>query len=231
VALPVTDSSGELLGIVTIDDALDVAEEEATEDIHKIGGMEALEHAYMNAGLLELLRKRGGWLVLLFLCQLLTINALHFFSDQLQQVLALTLFIPLIISSGGNSGSQASTLVVRAMALEEVSLRDWWAVVRREIVFGLTVGVVLALLGFARLIVGRGLGENLIGDAWTSIALAVGLSLIAVVLWGVTLGSMLPFLMRKLGADPAASSTPFVATVVDITGLIIYFALATLILG
>jgi magnesium transporter len=231
VAFPVTDSKGVLLGIVTVDDVLDVAEEEATEDIQKIGGMVALEQPYMATGYLDMLRKRGGWLVLLFLGQLLTINALHFFSDQLQRMLALTLFVPLIISSGGNSGSQAATLVVRAMALEEVSLKDWWAVIRREIVFGLTVGVVLAALGLARLFVGRELGERLIGDQWASVSLAVGISLIVVVLWGVTLGSMLPFLMRGLGADPAASSTPFVATVVDITGLIIYFLLATAILS
>jgi magnesium transporter len=193
--------------------------------------MEALEHSYMSAGFGEMLRKRGGWLVLLFFCQLLTINALHAFSGQLQRVLALALFVPLIISSGGNSGSQASTLVVRAMALDEVSLRDWWAVVRREIGFGLTVGPVLAAIGMTRLLVGRGLGEGLIGEAWAMVSLAVGVSLVAVVLWGVTLGSMLPFLMRGLGVDPAASSTPFVATIVDITGLIIYFGLATLILG
>jgi magnesium transporter len=231
VAFPVTDSKGVLLGIVTVDDVLDVAEEEATEDIQKIGGMVALEQPYMATGYLDMLRKRGGWLVLLFLGQLLTINALHFFSDQLQRMLALTLFVPLIISSGGNSGSQAATLVVRAMALEEVSLKDWWAVIRREIVFGLTVGVALATLGLSRLYVGRELGERLIGDQWASVSLAVGVSLIVVVLWGVTLGSMLPFLMRGIGADPAASSTPFVATVVDITGLIIYFLLATAILS
>lgn len=231
VAFPVTDSKGVLLGIVTVDDVLDVAEEEATEDIQKIGGMVALEQPYMATGFPEMLRKRGGWLMLLFLGQLLTINALHYFSDQLQRMLALTLFVPLIISSGGNSGSQAATLVVRAMALEEVSLKDWWAVIRREIVFGLTVGVALATVGLARLAAGRGLGERLIGDQWASVSLAVGVSLIVVVLWGVTLGSMLPFLMRGLGADPAASSTPFVATVVDITGLIIYFLLATAILG
>jgi magnesium transporter len=231
VAFPVTDSKGVLLGIVTVDDVLDVAEEEATEDMQKIGGMIALEQPYMSTGYMDMLRKRAGWLVFLFLGQLLTINALHFFSDQLQRMLALTLFVPLIISSGGNSGSQAATLVVRAMALEEVSLRDWWAVMRREIAFGLTVGVALASLGLARLFAGRGLGEQLIGDEWAAVSVAVGISLVTVVLWGVTLGSMLPFLMRKLGADPAASSTPFVATVVDITGLIIYFALATLILG
>jgi magnesium transporter len=230
VAFPVTDSSGVLLGIVTVDDVLDVAEEEATEDIQKIGGMQALEQPYMQTGYREMLRKRAGWLVLLFLGQLLTINALHVFTDQLQRVIALTLFVPLIISSGGNSGSQAATLVVRAMALEELSLRDWWSVMRREIVFGLTVGLTLAALGLARVFAGRGLGEQILGESWAPIGVAVGVSLVAVVLWGVTIGSMLPFVLCKLGADPATSSTPFVATVVDVTGLIIYFTVATLIL-
>jgi magnesium transporter len=231
VAFPVTDSSGILLGIVTVDDVLDVVQEEATEDIQKIGGMEALEQPYMQTGYLEMLRKRAGWLVLLFLGQLLTINALHVFTGQLQRVIALTLFVPLIISSGGNSGSQAATLVVRAMALEELSLRDWWSVMRREIVFGLTVGLTLAALGLARVFAGRSLGERILGESWAQISIAVGVSLVIVVLWGVTIGSMLPFVLRKLGADPATSSTPFVATIVDITGLIIYFTAATLILS
>lgn len=230
VGFPVTDSNGVLLGIVTVDDVLDVAEEEATEDIHKIGGLEALDQPYMQAGYLEMLRKRAGWLVLLFLGQLVTINALHFFSGQLQRVLALTLFVPLIISSGGNSGSQAATLVVRAMALEELTLGDWWAVMRREIVFGLTLGLILASCGLTRMLVGRGLGEQLLGESWAQISLTVGLSLIAVVLWGVTIGSMLPFVLRKIGVDPATSSNPFVATIVDVTGLLIYFGLATAIL-
>ena len=207
-----------------------VAEEEATEDIQKIGGMEALEQPYMNTGYFDMLRKRAGWLVLLFMGQLLTINALHFFLDQLHRMLALALFVPLIISSGGNSGSQAATLVVRAMALDELSLKDWWLVMRREILFGLTLGLVLASLGFTRLYVGQGMGEELIGEEWAAVSVAVGLSLVVVVLWGVTIGSMLPFMLRKIGADPATSSTPFVATIVDITGLIIYFTTAALIL-
>jgi len=231
VAFPVTDSSGVLLGIVTVDDVLDVVQEEATEDIQKIGGMQALEQPYMQTGYLDMLRKRAGWLVLLFLGQLLTINALHVFTGQLQRVIALTLFVPLIISSGGNSGSQAATLVVRAMALDELSLRDWWSVMRREIVFGLTVGLTLAALGLARIFAGRSLGERILGESWAQISVAVGVSLVIVVLWGVTIGSMLPFVLRKLGADPATSSTPFVATIVDITGLIIYFTAATLILS
>jgi magnesium transporter len=230
VAFPVTDTGGALLGMVTVDDVLDVAEQEATEDIHKIGGLAALEQPYMQVGLGQMLRKRAGWLVLLFLGQLLTIHALHVFTDQLQRVIALTLFVPLIISSGGNSGSQAATLVVRAMALGEISLRDWWSVMRREIVFGLSVGLTLAALGSLRLIAGRGLGEQILGEAWAGISLAVGVSLVAVVVWGVGLGSMLPFGLRRLGIDPATSSTPFVATVVDITGLIIYFSIAAAVL-
>jgi magnesium transporter len=217
VAIPVTDSNGILLGIVTVDDVLDVAQEEATEDIQKIGGMEALEQPYMQTGYMEMLRKRAGWLVLLFLGQLVTINALHVFTDQLQRVIALTLFVPLIISSGGNSGSQAATLVVRAMALEELTMRDWWAVIRREVAFGVILGLVLAGLGSLRLWAGRGLGEQILGEQWAQISLVVGISLIVVVLWGVTIGSMLPFVMRRLGADPATSSTPFVATIVDVT--------------
>ena len=169
--------------------------------------------------------------MLLFLGQLVTINALHFFADQLQRMLVLSLFVPLIISSGGNSGSQAATLVVRAMALDELSLKDWWTVMRREIVFGLSLGLILASVGLARIFAGRGLGEQLLGDQWAQISLTVGVSLVAVVLWGVTIGSMLPFVMRRLGVDPATSSTPFVATIVDVTGLVMYFALATVILS
>lgn len=229
VALPVTDTRGVLLGIVTVDDVLDVAEEEATEDIHKLGGTEALEHSYMQASLAELLRKRGGWLVVLFLGQLLTLNAMGFFEDRLRELTALVLFVPLIISSGGNSGSQAATLVVRAMALGEVALADWWRVMRREVLFGMTIGTVLAVIGSVRIVLGHNL-EGGFGVPWPQLALAIGVSLICVVLWGVTVGSMLPFVMRRAGADPAASSTPFVATVVDVTGLVIYFSVAFAIL-
>jgi magnesium transporter len=230
VAFPVTDSRGVLLGIVTVDDVLDVAEEEATEDIQKIGGSTALEHPYLQIGFLEMARKRMGWLVFLFLGQLLTLNAMGFFAHQIEQMIALVLFVPLIISSGGNSGSQAATLVVRAMALEEVRLTDCWRVLRREILFGLTLGTLLSAIGFLRIALGDRLGDSF-GADWVLLGMAVGVSLIAVVLWGVLVGSMLPFLMRGLGADPAASSTPFVATIVDVTGLIIYLATATFILG
>jgi magnesium transporter len=230
VAFPVTDTRGILLGIVTVDDVLDVAEEEATEDIQKIGGSEALEQPYMQIQLGTMMRKRMGWLVLLFLGQLLTLNAMGLFADQLARTVALILFVPLIISSGGNSGSQAATLVVRAMALGEVTLADWWKVMRREILFGMTLGLLLSTIGMVRIALGQSMSGNY-GDRWAVIALAVGLSLICVVLWGVLIGSMLPFLLRRLGADPATSSAPFVATIVDVTGLVIYLVLASSILG
>lgn len=230
VALPVIDSSGVLLGIVTVDDVFDVAEEEATEDIQKIGGSEALEQPYMQIGFGVMLQKRIGWLVLLFLGQLLTLNAMKHFEDQITRAVFLMLFVPLIISSGGNSGSQAATLVIRAMALGEVTLGDWWRVMRRELLFGITLGVVLAGIGILRIALGETLSEGF-GAQWTIVAVAVGASLICVVLWGVLIGSMLPFVLQRLGADPATSSTPFVTTVVDVTGLILYFTIATTILG
>jgi len=229
VAFPVTDSTGNLLGIVTVDDMLDVVEEEATEDIQKIGGMEALERPYMQASFVTLLRKRAIWLVLLFLAQLLTLNAIGYFSDQISRALFLILFVPLIISSGGNSGSQAATLVVRAMALDEVDLGDWWKVLRREILFGLTLGLFLAGIGMARVALGSSLGESF-GENWTLAAIVIGVSVVGVVIWGVLVGSMLPFVLRALGADPATSSTPFVATIVDVTGLILYLSVASLVL-
>ena len=225
VAFPVTDSAGALLGIVTVDDVLDVAEEEATEDIQKIGGSAALERPFMQVGFADMLRKRAGWLVLLFLGQLLSLNVIALFDEKLAQLTVLMLFMPLIISSGGNSGSQAATLVVRAMALEEVSSGDWWRVLRREVGFGLTVGALLAGIGFARISLGS------FSSDWFNLALAVSVSVTCVVLWGVILGSMLPFIMHAIGVDPASSSTPFVATIVDVTGLLLYFAVAIAIIG
>ena len=225
VAFPVTDSAGTLLGIVTVDDVLDVAEQEATEDIQKIGGSAALERPFMQVGFGDMLRKRAGWLVLLFLAQLLSLNVIALFDEKLAQLAVLMLFVPLIISSGGNSGSQAATLVVRAMALEEVTPGDWWRVLRREVGFGLTVGVILAVIGFVRISLGS------FSSDWFRLALAVSVSVTCVVLWGVILGSMLPFIMRAFGVDPASSSTPFVATLVDVTGLLLYFTVAVAIIG
>ncbi len=225
VAFPVTDSAGTLLGIVTVDDVLDVAEQEATEDIQKIGGSAALERPFMQVGFGDMLRKRAGWLVLLFLAQLLSLNVIALFDEKLVQLPVLMLFVPLIISSGGNSGSQAATLVVRAMALEEVTPGDWWRVLRREVAFGLTVGVILAVIGFVRISLGS------FSSDWFRLALAVSVSVTCVALWGVILGSMLPFIMRAFGVDPASSSTPFVATLVDVTGLLLYFTVAVAIIG
>jgi len=230
VAFPVTDSRGILLGIVTVDDVLDVAQEEATEDIHKIGGSVALDDPYMDMDILTLVRKRAGWLALLFLAQQVTVSTIDVFSGRLAQAAALVLFIPMIVSSGGNSGSQAATFVVRAMALGEVTLGDWWRVMRREILCGLVLGGFLSVLGASRIALGHGVFDSY-GDQWAALALAVGLSLVCVVLWGVLIGSMLPFVLRRFGHDPAASSTPSVATIVDVTGIAIYLVLGTTILG
>ncbi len=235
-ALPVVDSSGVLVGIVTIDDMLDVAEEEATEDIQKFGGVEALDEPYMRLSFYQMVRKRAVWLVVLFLGEMLTATAMAAYQDELAKALVLALFLPLIISSGGNSGSQASTLMIRAMALGEVHLRDWWRVMGREIQAGLALGGILGLIGVIRVSAWAMIGENYFhrqpyGEHWPLVALTVGIALVGVVLWGSLSGSMLPFLLRRIGADPATSSAPFVATLVDVTGLIIYFSIALLIMG
>ncbi len=228
-ALPVIDSGGVLIGIVTIDDVLQVADLEATEDIQKIGGVEALDQPYMRVALFQMIRKRAGWLVILFLGEMLTATAMGYFEHEIQRAVVLALFIPLIISSGGNSGSQASTLVIRALALGEVTLSDWWRVMRREVILGLALGAILGSIGFLRITAWSGF-SNIYGPHWLLVAVTVGSGLIGVVVWGTLAGSMLPFLLRRLGFDPAASSAPFVATLVDVTGLIIYFSLAAVIL-
>lgn len=228
-ALPVLDSGGVLVGLVTIDDVLDVAEEEATEDIQKFGGMEAVDEPYMRIPLLMMVRKRAGWLVVLFLGELLTAAAMRHYEDEIAKAVVLTLFLPLIISSGGNSGSQASMLIIRAMALDEIKLRDWWRVMRKEIVSGFLLGAVLGTVGFLQ-IAGLSMFSSVYGPHWMLVALTVGCALIGVVMWGSLAGSMLPFILRRVGADPATSSAPFVATMVDVTGLIIYFSIALLIM-
>jgi magnesium transporter len=225
-ALPVVDSNGVLVGIVTADDMLDVAEEEATEDIQKFGGMEALDEPYMRIPLWRMVRKRAGWLVILFLGEMLTATAMANYQEELAKALVLALFLPLIVSSGGNSGSQASTLMIRAMALGEVTLRDWWRVMGREVQAGLSLGAILGVIGVVRVAAWAIVGEQYFhrqpyGPHWHLVALTVGIALVGVVLWGTLSGSMLPFLLRRVGADPAASSAPFVATLVDVTGLII----------
>src|SRR5690606_949495 len=225
VALPVTDDNNILLGIVTIDDILWLAKEEYTEDIQKIGGTEALDEPYLDTSLFHLFKKRIGWLVILFLGEMLTATAMTYYEDQIAKATVLALFLPLIISSGGNSGSQASTLIIQAMALGEITLRDWWRVMRREIISGLLLGVALGLIGFARIFVWHFFSPAY-GDHWMLVALVVGCSLIGVVLWGSLYGSMLPLILKRLGAYPASSSAPFVATLVDVTGLVIYFSVA-----
>ena len=225
VALPVVSNSNKLLGIVTIDDVLWVANEEFTEDIQKIGGTEALDQPYLEIPLLSLFKKRVIWLMVLFVGELMTISAMHQFEDEIAKVVILATFIPLIISSGGNSGSQAATLIIQAMALREISIKDWWTIMRREIFSGLMLGTTLCLMGITVIFIWNYFSETL-GIYYLSIAFTVGLSLIGVVLWGTLVGSMLPLILKKLGADPAASSTPFVATLVDVTGLIIYFSVA-----
>ena len=228
-ALPVTDSSGVLIGIVTIDDVMRIAEAAATEDIQKIGGSAALAEPYLQIALTRMVKKRAGWLVILFIGEMFTATAMGFFEKEIQRAVVLALFVPLIISSGGNSGSQASTLVIRALAIGEVRLRDWWRVVYREVFTGLALGSILGAIGFLRVALWS-IFTNIYGPHWFLVALTVGLSLIGIVLWGTLIGSVLPFGLRRLGFDPAASSAPFVATLVDVTGLVIYFSIAYVIL-
>ncbi len=230
VALPVVDDNNILLGIVTIDDMLWVANEEFSEDMQKMGGTEALNEPYLDIPLLKLFRKRIGWLVVLFLGEMLTATAMGYFEDEIAKAVVLALFIPLIISSGGNSGSQASTLIIQAMAVGEITLTDWWRVLRRELLSGILLGSVLGIIGFVRVAVWHSIAPQLYGPHWMMIASTVGFSLVGVVLWGTLSGSMLPIFLKKLGADPAVSSAPFVATLVDVTGLIIYFSFAYLFL-
>jgi magnesium transporter len=230
VALPVTDDKDVLLGIVTVDDILWIANEEYTEDIQKIGGTEALDEPYLDINLFRLVKKRVGWLIILFLSEMLTTTAMQSYGIELAALTMLAYFVPLIISSGGNSGSQASTLIIQAMALGEVGLRDWWRVMRREIISGLLLGLILGVIGFARVALWS-IFSNVYGEHWLLMAFTVGFALIGVVLWGSLAGSMLPLVLKRLGFDPATSSAPFVATLVDVTGLMIYFNVAMLIFG
>lgn len=226
VALPVVSKSNKLLGIVTIDDVLWVANEEFSEDMQKMGGTQALDEPYLDMPIFKLFRKRIGWLVVLFLGEMFTATAMGYFEDEIQKAVVLALFIPLIISSGGNTGSQASTLIIQAMAVGEITLANWWRVMRREIIQGLMLGSVLGLIGFTRVQVWAKIFPAVYGEHHFFIGLTVGFSLAGVVLWGTLTGSMLPLILKRLGADPAVSSAPFVATLVDVTGLIIYFSVA-----
>lgn len=229
-AIPVVNADNYLVGLVTSDDVLDVIEEESTEDIQKFGGMEALDEPYMDSPLLHMVKKRAGWLVILFLGEMLTATAMGFFEHQIAKAVVLALFIPLIISSGGNSGSQAATLTIRAMALGEIRLRDWFRVMKREIISGLMLGIILGFIGFLRISIWNSI-SNMYGEHWFLIGLTIFFTLIGVVMWGTFSGSMLPFILRRFGLDPAASSAPFVATLVDVSGLIIYFSVAMAILS
>jgi magnesium transporter len=230
VALPVVDSRNMLVGIVTADDVADVAEEETTEDIHKMAGMEALDAPYLESAFSSMVRKRAGWLSVLFLGQMLTASALGYFGGAIERAVVLALFLPLIISSGGNAGSQATTLVIRAMAVDEVMLRDWWTVLRREIGAGVTLGLMLGIIGLLRVVLWPG-HESIYGEHYFLLGLTLALSTLGVVTFGTFAGSMLPFLLRRMGLDPAAASAPFVATLVDVTGVVIYFTVAAYLLS
>ncbi len=227
IALPVTDNSGVLLGIVTIDDIIDVAEEEATEDIHKFGGSGSLEESYADVNITTMIRKRAFWLSLLFVGEMFTATAMAYFEVEISKAVVLALFIPLIISSGGNSGSQAATLVIRALALQEVSIKDWFKILKREFFSGFALGAILATIGFLRILLGH-FTSDIYGVHWNLIAAKVSLSLIGVVTWGTLVGGLFPLILKKFGLDPATSSAPFVATLVDVFGIVIYFSIALL---
>ncbi|HHE32726.1 MAG TPA: magnesium transporter, partial [Chlorobaculum parvum] len=229
IALPVVDSNGYLIGIVTVDDMLDVAEEEETEDIQKFGAIEAFEEPYIDLPLMELVRKRAVWLIVLFLGEMLTASAMSFFEGELARAIVLATFIPLIISSGGNSGSQAATLIIRSLSLGEITLQDWWKVMRRELFSGLMLGGILGVIGVFRVVFWAMILDQY-STTWLLIGLTVGFSLLGIVIWGTLAGSMLPMLLQRAGIDPATSSAPFVATLVDVTGIVIYFSFASVLL-
>jgi magnesium transporter len=229
-ALPVIDSEGKLVGIVTVDDVLDIIEQKTTEEIQKIGGMEALDEPYTEISMHRMVKKRATWLIILFLGEMLTATAMQGYNGEIEKAAVLAMFLPLIISSGGNSGSQATTLIIRAMAVGEVKLRDWFRVMRRELTSGFFLGLILGTIGFVRILVWQKLHIFDYGPFHLLVAAAVGVALIGVVLWGSVAGAMLPFVLRRCGLDPATSSAPFVATLVDVTGLLIYFNVALVIL-
>jgi magnesium transporter len=232
VALPVTNSNNVVMGVVTVDDVIDEAEEKDTKDMQQFGGLESLDLPYVKTGFVTMIQKRAGWLIILFLSEMLTATAMQHFQIELDKALVLSMFIPLIMSSGGNSGSQAATLIIRAMALKELSPRDWWYVMRRELFSGLTLGAILAIIGFIRIAIWQKTGLYNYGHDfnWILVALTVSFSLVGIVMWGTLSGSMIPILLKKLKLDPASASAPFVATLVDVTGLVIYFSVAAMVL-
>ncbi len=226
VALPVVSEQGEMLGIVTFDDIMDVAEEESSEDFHKFGGMEQLDFPYVETPFLSLIKKRSGWLIILFIGEMFTATAMGYFDEEISKAIVLALFIPLIISSGGNSGSQAATIIIRAMSLKEITLQDWWYVMKKEFSSGVLLGAILGVIGFLRITFWQLMGWYDYGEYWILLALTIGVSLIGVVLWGTLSGSFIPMILKRLGLDPATASAPFVATLVDVTGIVIYFMVA-----
>src|SRR4030095_11250177 len=230
LAIPVVDEANHVLGIVTVDDVIDALVKEQTEDVQKFGGMEALDQPYMEISLPQMIRKRAGWLCALFLGEMLTATAMGYFEHEIERAVVLAIFLPLIISSGGNSGSQATSLIIRAMALREVNLRDWWRVAARETPAGGTLGAILGTIGFMRIVAWQDLGFYNYGPHYLLVAMTVALALVGVVLFGSLTGSMLPFVLRRIGFDPASASAPFVATLVDVTGLIIFFSVALVVL-
>lgn len=230
-ALPIITENGGLVGIVTFDDIIDKIAERDTEDIQKFGGSEGLNLSYINTRLIDLVKKRAGWLVLLFFGEMLTASAMGYYDVEIEKAVVLALFVPLIISSGGNSGSQAASLIIRAMALKELELRDWWYVMKKELLSGVLLGSILGIIGFIRIMIWQEAGIYNYGEYWFWVALSVSLSLVIIVLWGTLTGSLIPFILRKIGLDPATASAPFVATLVDVTGLIIYFTISALFLS
>jgi magnesium transporter len=230
LAVPVVNGTGHVLGIVTVDDVIDAIVQESTEDVQRFGGMEALDEPYLRIGFGQMIRKRAGWLSALFLSEMLTASAMQYFQGELEKAIVLTLFIPLIMSSGGNSGSQATSLLIRALALRELHLRDWWRVALRELPTGLALGSILGLIGMVRIVIWQRVGFYDYGEHWPLIAITVAATLIGIVSFGSLTGSMLPFVLQRLGFDPASASAPFVATLVDVTGLVIYFGVAAMIL-
>ena len=230
LAVPVVDGAGHVLGIVTVDDVIDAILQESSEDVQRFGGMQALDEPYLRIGFRQMIQKRSGWLSALFVSEMLTASAMQYFQGELEKAIVLTLFIPLIMSSGGNSGSQATSLIIRALALRELQLRDWWRIALREIPTGLALGGVLAFIGVVRIVLWQKLGFYEYGEHWPLIAITVAIALIGIVTFGSLAGSMLPFILQRLGFDPASASAPFVATLVDVTGLLIYFGVATVVL-
>ena len=230
IVLPVVDALGRLVGRITIDDIVDVRRDEETEDVQKMAGVEAFDEPYMSMSTIQILKKRAGWLVILFLGETLTASAMSIFENEIAKVVVLALFVPLIISSGGNTGSQAATLVIRGLALGEITVRSWWTIMKREVKVGLILGLILGSIGFLRVVVWAQF-TPIYGPHFFDIALVVGFSLVGVVLWGNTIGSLFPIILKRLGFDPAVSSAPFVATLVDVTGLIIYFSAASILLS